>query len=135
MKKYIIPVFSFSVLLLPLIVSAQVLNTTYPDTVVQTVFRYARLAVTLGMIVATLYFVWAVIQYIKDDGSKPENTKAKKGAVIRGIIGLFVLVAIWGIVRIISSTLGTNNQPIFNQTCPPGMRTVIDPLTQVTTCL
>jgi hypothetical protein len=51
-----------------------------------------------------VYFIWGVIKYlISDDADDKE--KAKK-VVTNGIIGLFIILSIWGIIGIIGSTFG-----------------------------
>lgn len=53
---------------------------------------------------ATVYFIWGVIQY-----TMSTDEEAKTGArakIIQGLIGLFVIVAFWGIVGVISNTTG-----------------------------
>ena len=54
--------------------------------------------VTLGVV----YFVWGVIEYVKAD----EEAEKKKGRdkMIYGIIGLVVIVSMWGLVGIITNT-------------------------------
>ncbi len=97
-----------------------VANTTYIDTWVSKLLTFGQQATTFLMVIATLWFIWTVIGYIREK----DATKAKdrKNAMIRGIIGLVVIVTIWGIVRLIATTLGlgTGNQNI-NVPCPPGM--------------
>lgn len=58
------------------------------------------IVVTLGVI----YFIWAVIQYVT---VKDEEERAKsRSHMIYGIIGLFVVVSIWGLIGFIGSTVG-----------------------------
>ena len=55
-----------------------------------------RVIPLLGAI-AFLVFVWGVARYIKSAGSEKE-IKDSKNILIWGLIGLFVLVSIWGII-------------------------------------
>ena len=58
------------------------------------------IVITLGVI----YFIWAVIQYVT---VKDEEERAKsKTHMIYGIIGLFVVVSIWGLIGFIGNTVG-----------------------------
>ena len=51
-----------------------------------------------------LYFIWGVIQYMIADG---EEAKTKgRDTIVYGIIGLAVIVSIWGLVAILGQTLG-----------------------------
>ncbi len=104
-------------------------NTAYIDTWIAKLLVFGQQATTFLMIAATLYFIWSVIGYIREKDAKA--AAEKKGAMLRGIIGLFVIVAIWGIVRLISTTLGIGTGSInsSNVPCPPGMEysTVVNP--------
>jgi uncharacterized membrane protein HdeD (DUF308 family) len=54
--------------------------------------------------IALLYFLIGVIRYvISGDPTKKEGAK---GMMIYGIIGLAVMSAIWGLVAILSNTIG-----------------------------
>ena len=91
----------------------------YTNDVVQQVVEWSKTAVTFLMVVATLYFIWTVIQYIRVKEAK--DAEERKKAVIRGVIGLFVIVAIWGIVRVISNSLGVSGINTAVPPCPPGL--------------
>lgn len=106
--------------MLPALAFAQRPNFTYTNDFVDQLMIWAQKAVTFLMVVATLYFIWTVISYIRAKGEAKE-VDPKKHAMIRGVIGLFVIVAIWGIVRVISSTLGVAGTTGVQAPCPPGM--------------
>jgi len=63
---------------------------------------------------AVVYFIWGVIQYTLSNDEEAKK-KAKNG-IIQGLIGLFVIVAFWGIVRVVQKTFGVDNSqvPIVN---------------------
>ncbi|HEV7702496.1 MAG TPA: hypothetical protein VGO63_03605, partial [Candidatus Paceibacterota bacterium] len=56
------------------------------------------LLVTLGVV----YFVWGVVQYVIADAE--EAKKTGKNRIIYGIIGLAVIVSLWGLVNILVTT-------------------------------
>lgn len=65
--------------------------------------------------VSVIYIVWNVVQYmIKPNGS--ESRKEAGLAILYGIIGLFVIVSVWGLVGILTNSFKTdpNRQPIPN---------------------
>ena len=64
--------------------------------------------ITLGII----YFVWGVISYVIA-GDEEAKTKGRD-RMIYGIIGLVVIVGVWGLVKWVSSTFGLNNTTIVN---------------------
>lgn len=61
--------------------------------------------VPLFMVIAVAVFLWGIIKYITAGGS-PEKEKAARGFIIYGLIGIFVLVAFWGIIRILTTSFG-----------------------------
>lgn len=66
--------------------------------------------------VAVVYFIWSVIQYTIS-GDEEAKKKAKSG-IIQGLIGLFVIVAFWGIISLITSTFGVGPQQLQNSAIP-----------------
>ena len=69
------------------------------------------------MILATVIFLWGVIQYITAGGEE-EKIKAGRTYMLWGIIGLFVMIAVWGLVNVLATTLGIGT----NNTIPPGVQ-------------
>jgi len=69
----------------------------------------------------TLWFLWAVFKFIGE--KDPTKMKDRKKQVMNGLIGLFIAVAVWGIIRLAQNVFGLdglNNAP--NPTCAPGYR-------------
>lgn len=124
MKKIVISVLALALLVAPAVALAQFgspqPNTTYINSWVDQLILWTQRAVTFLMVLATIYFIWAVIKYITDKGDKPENVAVKRGAMLRGIIGLAVIVGVWGIVRILTSVFGVSTGGSFDPACPPG---------------
>jgi hypothetical protein len=56
-------------------------------------------------VVAFLIFVLGVARFIRSAGSEKE-IKDSKNLLIWGVIGLFVLVTIWGIIAFLSGEFG-----------------------------
>ena len=59
--------------------------------------------ITLLIISATVIFIWGIIKYISAAHDSKKIGEAKN-FMLWGIIGLFVIVAMWGLVRIIQTT-------------------------------
>jgi len=68
------------------------------------------------MVLATVVFLWGIILYVVA-GSDEEKVERAKGFIITGLVGLFVMIAIWGIVQAIVSQFGLANESV---TIPPG---------------
>lgn len=64
-------------------------------------------AVGVLIAIAVVLFLYGVIKYISS-GDDEEGRKNAKNYIIYGIIGLFVMVSVWGLVGILTGTFGTN---------------------------
>jgi hypothetical protein len=63
--------------------------------------------------VALLVFLWGVFEYIRDAGN--EKTKfGFKEKIMWGLIGMLIMVSVYGIIRLILTTFGvdTNVYPL-----------------------
>jgi hypothetical protein len=54
-----------------------------------------------------LYFVWGVVQYVISGDE--EAKKSGRDKIIFGIIGLAVIIGVWGLVNFLRNTFGLNN--------------------------
>ena len=55
--------------------------------------------------VATLMFVWGVVQYVINTEDEAKKSKGRQ-FMIWGIIALAVMVSVWGLVSILGGTFG-----------------------------
>ncbi len=118
MKKAVFNVSALSAVLLPAIAFAQ--NFNYINSFVGQGLVYLRLAVTVLTILMTVFFLYNVLRYIA--AKDPKDQGEYKQAMINGLIGLFVSVAVWGIIHLAGSITGidtTSGSPTV--TCPPGL--------------
>lgn len=58
--------------------------------------------------IAFLLFLWGMIKYIRGSDDVKKREESKK-FIYWGIIGLTVMVSVWGIVKIVNSTFGFGN--------------------------
>jgi hypothetical protein len=61
------------------------------------------LAIPVIVVLALLYFFWGLARFILNAGGGKEKEDAKN-IMVWGIIGLFVMISIWGIVRVLEAT-------------------------------
>lgn len=121
MKKSVLFTIALTALMvIPAVALAQ--NFTYVNNWLNQALYWLRLSITVLMIAMTVYFLWGVLQFImeKDPGKAIEKRKI----MWNGLLGLFISVAVWGIIRIAGSVFGvdtTNTQQTPDVTCPPGM--------------
>ncbi len=64
-------------------------------------------AVPFLLAVAVVIFIYGVIKYAIAAG--PEEKSAARGYIIWGIVGIAVIVSIFGLVSLLQSTFGLNN--------------------------
>jgi hypothetical protein len=73
-------------------------------------FNYATCLIYSSVIplivaLAVAMFIWGVVQYVINSDEEAKKEKGKQ-FMIWGIIGLVVMVGIWGLVRIVGTTFG-----------------------------
>ncbi|MBU1091849.1 hypothetical protein KKA27_03245 [Patescibacteria group bacterium] len=59
------------------------------------------------MVLVVAVFLWGIVRYVTAGGDA-EKEKAARGYIIYGLIGIFVLVAFWGIVKMFAGTFGVD---------------------------
>lgn len=87
----------------PLFAFAATVGTILTD--IQTILNTV---IPILMILATVVFLWGVITYITAGGDE-DKSKTGKTYIIWGLIGLFAMVAIWGLVRALVNTFGVGS--------------------------
>ena len=126
MKKKLIALSGFSLLAAPLWVFAQTSTgaSCYSGQVgIQAVIckigEILNTLIPILVVLGVVYFIWGVVQYVI---SSDEEAKASgRMRMIWGIIGLVVIVAMWGLVNIVTSTFNlTNNPQNVHLPCVPG---------------
>ena len=60
--------------------------------------------------IATIVFLWGVVQFITAGGNEEKRKEGRK-FIIYGLVGLFVMVAVWGIVNVLIGFLGLDVRP------------------------
>lgn len=69
--------------------------------------------IPLLFLVATVVFLWGIVQFISAADNKEKREDGKQ-FIIYGLIGLFIMVAIWGLVNVLLGTFfgaGIENPP------------------------
>ena len=108
MKKLIIGALIFS----PIIASAQLGNI---QNIIESVRRIIDTLIPLVAALALLYFFWGLAKFILASGDEEARDNGKH-IMIWGIVALFVIVSVWGLVRFIGDAIGIQptgtDQPI-----------------------
>ncbi len=81
--------------------------------IVQNILNFiVPMVITLGVI----YFIYGVIGYVS--AADEEKRTESRNVMIYGIIGLFVIVSIWGLIRFLGSSTGVGQGGINCLTNP-----------------
>mgnify|MGYP001569975903 CR=1 FL=1 len=67
--------------------------------------------IPLLILIATVVFMWGIIRYMTAGGNEDKLIDARR-LMIFGIIGLAVMVSVWGLVKFIVKTVGVEPVPI-----------------------
>ncbi len=84
-----------------------------------------QIIVPIIMTLALLYFLWGLSKYVLGAGND-EAQKEGRSMIIHGIIALFVMAAVWGLVAVLSRSVGVGigGNPINIVPGVPGSRNV-----------
>lgn len=110
-----------AVLAFPLLVSAQ--STTITD--IKGVGGFIidlinNVAVPVVFALAFIVFIWGVFQVFILGGTNEEAKEKGRALMLWGLIGFFVMVSVWGLVRILTGSVGfTPGVPTY-PTAPTG---------------
>ena len=55
-----------------------------------------------------LYFMWGVVQYVTA-GDSEEKRDSGRSMMVYGIVALFVMISVWGLVNLLADTFGLGN--------------------------
>jgi uncharacterized membrane-anchored protein len=102
---------------LPVVAGAQQLSNI--ETLVQSISRIINIIIPIVFALALLFFFWGVAQYILNSGND-EAQKEGRSKMIWGIVALFVMSAVWGLVRFLGTAVGVNQEsgPSVNPLIP-----------------
>ena len=74
------------------------------DSIIQRFIVWIGWLVPALITLAIAYFIWGVIQFIS--ASDEEAKKMGRTQIVNGLIGLFVIMAFWGIIAVVKNTFG-----------------------------
>ena len=58
---------------------------------------------------AVIWIIWEVVQFVIHSSDPAKRSEVGKG-ILWGVVGLFVILSIWGLVNILTGTFSTNTQ-------------------------
>ncbi len=88
---------------LPLVASAQALQPL--KNLIVAVGGILNMLIPVLIAAALVVFFWGLVQYIRKSG---EGFEAGRNTMIAGIVSLFIMVSVWGLVNLAQNALGVN---------------------------
>lgn len=104
MKKIIAFVLAFA----PVLASAQTINNL--TDVAAKATNIGNLVIGIAIALAVLWIIISVVRYLVMGGGDPEKRKEGGYRILFGVVGLAVIMSIWGLVYIVKSSFRTNDQ-------------------------
>ncbi|TAL49576.1 hypothetical protein EPN83_00315 [Patescibacteria group bacterium] len=63
--------------------------------------------------IALLFFFWGIFQFVSRTGDETKRAEGKKH-ILWGLVGMFIMFSVFGLIRIILNTLGVTPTYPFN---------------------
>ncbi|MFZ2038646.1 MAG: hypothetical protein WAV11_01770 [Minisyncoccia bacterium] len=92
---------------LPGLALAQSVDTSYWEGLLDSFSGLLDTFVVVLISLAVVYFIWNVFGYIRS--ANDEDKKAHAAGMVWGIIGLAVIVSVWGLVTLLQTTFGVSS--------------------------
>jgi hypothetical protein len=93
--------------LAPLALFAAVPNTSYFTSLLSQIQVILGYIVPILIALAVIYFLFGVLKYVISGGD-PEKRAEGRNIMIWGIIAIFVMVSVWGLVRFLQNLTGVD---------------------------
>ncbi|MGM0629324.1 MAG: hypothetical protein ACQESA_02770 [Patescibacteria group bacterium] len=81
------------------------------ESFMNTVLDLLDLLVLIILALALVFFLWGVAKFILNAGDPEEQSKGKQ-VMFWGLIGLFVMTAVWGLVAFIQDQLDISDEDV-----------------------
>jgi hypothetical protein len=92
----------------PFLALAQTANVGYFTSLINSISGLIDALLPVVLALALLFFLWGVFQYFVFGAGDEEKRETGKKFMIYGLVGLVLMVAVWGIVNLLISILGVN---------------------------
>ena len=83
------------------------------DSVLDKIGDLIGTATPIIVALALIFFFYGLAKYILNSGDEEKRTEGK-GIMIWGIIALFVMVSVWGLVNLLANTFEVNDGSTIN---------------------
>ncbi len=82
-------------------------NITYFDTIVDSIGGIISTLIPIVVALGILFFIWGLVQFIFASGDEAAKDEGKR-KMIWGVVALFVIVSVWGLVALLNQLTGVN---------------------------
>ena len=106
MKKFTLSAAVVALSVAPMFASAQQYFSNVAG-LIRSVGTLVSLALPVVVGIALLAFFYGLVKFIFSGGDQAKHSEAVK-LMLYGIIALFVMVSVWGLVRFVGSTIGVS---------------------------
>ncbi len=103
MKK----VLAFGIVFTPMFALAQSFSGTYISGMFTALGGLLDTAVLLVLALGVVFFLWNVAKFVMAGGDEEGKNEGRKG-MISGLIGIAVMVSLWGLVNILTNVFGAS---------------------------
>ncbi len=122
MKKNLMLGLAFVLTVLPNVAGAQSGGFQNLDSALTSIANLIQKLIPLVIGAAVLVFLWGILKFVI--ASDSEDRAAARNFMIFGVVALFVMVSVWGLVNFFRNTLGVNGSVNTPPPAPgiPGLR-------------
>jgi hypothetical protein len=106
--KSILHIVFVSVLLVPFVTSAQTVDVGYVSTWINEIATLIGQLIPLLIAIAVLFFIWGLVTFIASADDEAARAAAKT-KMIWGVVALFVIVGVWGLVGLLQTFTGIDD--------------------------
>ncbi|MES2216024.1 MAG: hypothetical protein V4481_01875 [Patescibacteria group bacterium] len=98
---------------LPILASAQAI--TDVNTLTYKLTNLGNTFIQILIAFAVIYIIYNVVRFLIVGADNEEKRASARSAILWGVVGLFVILSIWGLVRILTNTFRTDTTTPTNQ--------------------
>ncbi len=109
----------FSVPLMPLFAFAAETDLGFFDTLVSQLSNLVGALIPVVIAIGLLFFIWGLVQFIAASGDETAREEGRN-KMIWGIVALFVIVTVWGLVALLNQLTGVQQGEAVTTPTIPG---------------
>ena len=96
---------------------------TDAESLITLFYKYSNIAISVLISFAVVFIVYAIVKYAVMGADDEEKRKTAKTQIIWGVIGLAIILSLWGLVRFVTRTFDTGSNTAPTSEFPRVQRT------------